>query len=228
MPDRFRLRFQILFLIDFCSRTLTLQIMATRDPRIDQYIAKAAPFAPPILQHLRQLVHSACPEVEETMKWSFPHFMYRGMLCSMSAFKQHCAFGFWKGDLMFKDDPVASGKAASAMGHLGRITGLSDLPPDKVLIGYIKEAVRLNDAGIVRPVPKRVKVHEPLQIPDDLTAALRKKRAAREAFEKFSYSHRKEYVEWITEAKRDETRQKRLQRAVELIASGKPRYWKYA
>jgi len=193
--------------------------MGKKDPRVDAYIAKSAEFAQPILRHLRKVVHEECPEVEETMKWSFPHFMYKGMLCAMASFKEHCAFGFWKGKL------IVPGKK-DAMGHFGRITSLSDLPKDSVLAGYVREAVRLNDAG--EKVPR--KPREPkkaLRTPPDLSAALSKNAKARATFEGFSPSRKREYVEWITEARSEDTRRKRLGTAVEWIAEGKARNWKY-
>jgi uncharacterized protein YdeI (YjbR/CyaY-like superfamily) len=193
--------------------------MGKKDPRVDAYIAKSADFAKPILRHLREIVHKGCPEVEETMKWSFPHFMYRGMLCSMAAFKGHCAFGFWKGKLIVPANP-------EAMGSFGRITKLSDLPRDSVLIGYVGEAARLNETGekIERKPPQRKKA---LATPPDLAAAMKKNAKARATFEGFSPSHRREYVEWITQAKTEETRKKRLDAAVEWMSEGKPRNWKY-
>ncbi|HWX18700.1 MAG TPA: YdeI/OmpD-associated family protein [Candidatus Binatia bacterium] len=201
--------------------------MASKDPRIDAYIAKSADFAQPILNHLRRLVHTACPEVEETFKWSFPHFIYKGMLCHMAAFRAHCAFGFWKRTLIFGNDE--SGKAnGDAMGQFGRITSLSDLPKDKVLLGYIKEAVRLNEAGIKAPPGAASKPRKDLVVPDYFMAALKRKKKALTAFENFSPSHKREYVEWITEAKREETRAKRLETAVAWMSIGKPRHWKYA
>jgi uncharacterized protein YdeI (YjbR/CyaY-like superfamily) len=197
--------------------------MGTRDPRVDTYIARSADFAKPILEYLRETVHSACPGVDETMKWSFPHFDYKGIFCSMAAFKTHCAFGFWKGSLLFGD----SARAEEAMGHMGRITSIKDLPPKKELVRLIKEAAKLNDKGVkVRPPRDRTPKPEPAT-PDDLSAALAKNRKAREAFEKFPPSHRREYVEWITEAKTAPTRQRRLEQAVEWMAEGKSRNWKY-
>jgi uncharacterized protein YdeI (YjbR/CyaY-like superfamily) len=197
--------------------------MGKRDPRVDAYIAKSADFAKPILTYLRDVVHETCPEVEETMKWSFPHFMYEGMLCSMASFKEHCAFGFWKGSLIVGDD---DGKSAEAMGHLGRITKLSDLPPKKVLAGYIRKAMALNESGAkVAPKPKRAR--KELAVPDYLTAALKKNKKALTTFESFSPSHRREYIEWITEAKGEDTRQRRLEQALEWMSEGKPRNWKY-
>ncbi len=200
--------------------------MATKNPRVDAYIAKSANFARPILTHLRKLVHAACPAVEERMKWSFPHFDYKGMLCSMAAFTKHCAFGFWKGELIVGKGP--GGAQGEGMGHFGRITALSNLPPDKVLLGYIQEAVRLNDEGIKKPAPIKPKVKKELVVPEDLTAALKRNKKALATFKQFSPSHKWEYVEWITEAKRDETRTQRLATAVQWMAEGKSRNWKYA
>ena len=201
--------------------------MGTKDPRIDAYIVKSADFAKPILNHLRKLIHGACPEVEETMKWSFPHFMHKGMLCSMAAFKNHCAFAFWKGALIFGEGKGTGDKEADAMGQFGRITAMSDLPKDEVLRGYIREAVRLNEAGIkLSPKPKPKEKRE-LVVPDDFLAALKKNKKALTTFDHFAYSHKKEYVEWITEAKRAETRTQRLDTAINWLVEGKPRHWKY-
>jgi len=200
--------------------------MGTRDPRVDAYIARSADFAKPILTHLREVVHAACPDVEETIKWSFPNFTYRGMLCSMASFKQHCSFGFWKGALVV-GTPGGDGDGERAMGQFGRITALSDLPSKKVLTGYIKEAMRLNEAGVKSPTRSEPKAKKELPVPDDLTKALRKNKKALATFENFSPSHRREYIEWITEAKGEDTRNRRLATAVEWMAEGKPRNWKY-
>jgi uncharacterized protein YdeI (YjbR/CyaY-like superfamily) len=198
--------------------------MGKRDKRIDAYIAKAAEFAQPILKHLRELVHEACPEVEETMKWSFPHFQYKGMLCSMAAFKEHCAFGFWKGSLVIGKGEETDEKA---MGQMGRITKLKDLPSKKVLSGYIKQAMRLNDEGVKAPARARPKEPRPVTVPDDLAAALSANKVARETFEHFPPSHKREYIDWINEAKTEATRQRRLEQAIDWMAEGKPRNWKY-
>src|SRR6188474_1757893 len=193
--------------------------MPKKDPRIDAFIEKSAPFARPILIHVRELVHAACSNIEETLKWGMPHFDYKGVLLGMAAFKQHCAVSFWKADLVLGEAQVAD----EAMGHFGRITSLDDLPSDKVLTRYIRKAVELNEAGIKKPAPARPKKRKELVIPDDLQAALKKNRKALAIFEGFSYSHRKEYIEWITEAKRDETRARRLKTAMEWLAQGKSR-----
>jgi len=195
--------------------------MGQKNPRVDAYIAKSAGFARPILNHLRQVVHGACPDVEESIKWSVPHFGYKGMMCGMAAFKEHCVFGFWKGDLVF--DGAAD---RSAMGHFGRITSLDSLPPDRVLVRYVKKAMKLNDEGVQvkRATRGRAKA---VPVPAVLTAALRKNKKARAAFDAFSQSHRNEYVEWITEAKTDATRQRRLEQALAWMQDGKNRNWKY-
>jgi uncharacterized protein YdeI (YjbR/CyaY-like superfamily) len=203
-------------------------IMAQKDKRIDAYIARSQPFARPILNHLRSLVHTACPSVEETMKWSFPHFDYKGeMMCSMAAFKQHCAFGFWKASLLKDKSLIANAKEEKAMGHLGRITSPGDLPPDKTLIASLKEAMRLNDAGIKVKKPPIEKKNKKLVMPPQLIAALKRNAAAKKVFEEFSYSNKKEYVEWIAGAKTDETRMRRIDTAIEWLSEGKPRNWKY-
>jgi uncharacterized protein YdeI (YjbR/CyaY-like superfamily) len=197
--------------------------MGKRDSRVDAYIAKSADFAKPILTHLRDIVHAACPPVEETMKWSFPHFMYHGMLCGMAAFKQHCTFGFWKGELVVGR---ASAADERAMGQFGRITSVTGLPSPKTLTAYIRKAAALNEGG-VKVARARPKARPEAAIPDDLSAALKRSRKAATAFAAFSPSQRREYVEWIVEAKREETRTKRLAQAVEWIGAGKTRNWKY-
>ncbi|HEX5830371.1 MAG TPA: YdeI/OmpD-associated family protein [Gemmatimonadaceae bacterium] len=196
--------------------------MGTRDPRIDAYIANSADFARPILEHLRAVVHAACPDVEETMKWGFPHFVHHGLLCNMASFKAHCVFGFWKASLILDDD----GRGGEAMGQFGRITSMADLPPKQVLAAYVKKAAALNERGVKKPARSPRSATE-LLVPDDLMAALRGNRKALATFEGFSPSNRREYVEWIVDAKTESTRQRRLATALEWMAEGKPRNWKY-
>jgi uncharacterized protein YdeI (YjbR/CyaY-like superfamily) len=197
--------------------------MPSTDPRVDAYIDKAREFAKPILLHLRVLVHEACPDVTETMKWSFPHFDYKGMMCSMAAFKEHCAFSFWKQSLL---EASAFPAEKTAMGSFGRITFLKDLPDDKTLKKLIVDAARLNDEGI--KVEKKVsREKKELVVPDILTAALATNALAAETFNNFPYSKKKGYVEWITEAKTEATREKRLGTTIEWLAEGKARNWKY-
>jgi uncharacterized protein YdeI (YjbR/CyaY-like superfamily) len=201
--------------------------MTKRDERIDAYIAKSADFAKPILTHLRELVHAACPEIEETWKWSFPHFDYKGTVCSMAAFKQHCSFGFWKASLMTDAQQILTA-SREAMGQLGQIKSLADLPPDDVLIAYVREAVALNEQGVKMPSRTNAGEKKELEIPEYFVAALEGNAKASETFENFSYSNKKEYVEWLSEAKTEETRQKRLATAIEWMNEGKSRHWKYA
>lgn len=197
--------------------------MSEKDPRVDAYIENAADFAKPILRHLRNLVHSACPEITETMKWSFPHFDYKGIVCSMAAFKQHCAFGFWKQSLL---ESEVFPKEKTAMGSFGRITSLKDLPSDQAMISLIKKAVSLNEAG-VKAAKKKPAERKELVVPKDLEKALAKDKKAAEIFEKFPYSHKKEYIEWIEEAKTEPTRLKRIATTIEWVREGKGRNWKY-
>jgi Bacteriocin-protection, YdeI or OmpD-Associated/Domain of unknown function (DU1801) len=197
--------------------------MAKKDERIDAYIAKSAEFARPILTYLRDLVHATCPDVEETIKWSFPHFTYKGMMCGMAAFKEHCSFGFWKHSLVIG---TAVGKGEGGMGSFGPITKLSDLPPKKVLTGYIKKAMELNATGVKKAAPPK-KPPKPVVVPDNLARALSKNAQARATFEGFSPSNKREYIDWITEAKTEATRSRRLETAIEWMAEGKPRNWKY-
>lgn len=203
--------------------------MSQHDPRIDAYIEKSAPFAKPILQHLRKLVHEACPGATETMKWSFPHFEHSGsILCSMASFKQHCAFGFWLTPVMKDPDKIIQrGDEKSAMGSIGQLKSLSDLPSDKILKKYILQAAELIDNGVKLPKKTPATTEKTIEVPDYLLSALKKNKAALKQFEAFPYSHKKEYVMWITEAKTEATRDKRIATALEWIAEGKGRNWKY-
>ena len=198
--------------------------MGNKDPRVDAYIARSADFAKPILKHLRKIVQAGCPEVEETIKWQFPHFDYKGVMCGMAAFKEHCAFGFWKEALIFDRDRAAE---KTAMGSFGCIGSLADLPGEKTMIQYVKKAAALNEAGIKAPGRTQPKKRKPLEVPDYFSAALKKNARARRTFEIFPPSKRREYLEWVTEAKRKETRNERLARSIEWLAEGKPRHWKY-
>ena len=195
--------------------------MGERDPRVDAYIERSADFAWPILTHLRDVVHTACPEVEESIKWGMPAFSWHGLLCGMAAFKAHCTFGFWKRSLMSDAE-----KAAVAMGQFGRITAVKDLPSRRQLSTLVRRAMKLNEAGAKAPAKPRPK-RKPLPVPADLAAALKKKRAAKATFDAFSPSNRRDYIEWIEGAKTDATRKKRLATTLEWLAEGKPHNWKY-
>lgn len=193
-----------------------------RDPRIDAYIERAAPFAQPILTHVRELVHEACPAVEETIKWSMPTFVHAGgILCGMAAFKQHASFGFWKHALV-----VGEGEPRDGMGSYGKLASLKDLPPKKTLLAHVRRAMKLNEDGVKSPVRKAAPKPPP-ETPADLAAALKQNKAAKATFDAFPPGCRREYVEWIVEAKREETRAKRLAQAIEWMAEGKRRNWKY-
>ena len=208
---------------------LKFTAMGKKEKIIDDYISKSADFAKPILNHLRELVHKTCPDVEEKMKWSFPHFDYKNeMMCSMAAFKQHCVFGFWKAAIMKDPVLVETAKSEVAMGHLGKITSLKDLPSNKTITAWIKEAMLLNEQGIKLPAKAKPTNQKELVVPDYFTKALAKNKKAQQVFENYSYSHKKEYVEWITEAKTEVTRNKRMETALEWLSEGKSRHWKYA
>jgi uncharacterized protein YdeI (YjbR/CyaY-like superfamily) len=208
--------------------------MATTNfnPKVDAYLAKARPFAQPIMKHLRELVHKGCPEVEETIKWSRPFFEYRGaILGNMSAFKQHCSFGFWGEEIgaVLREAKVLQD---DGMGSLGRITSLKDLPSDKQMLGWIRQAAGFVASGqYTSPIAARrkvVKAPKPTAAPPmELTAALKKDKKAAAVFAAFSPSCKREYIEWIADAKRAETREKRIATAIEWISEGKQRNWKY-
>jgi uncharacterized protein YdeI (YjbR/CyaY-like superfamily) len=202
------------------------------DPKVDAYIEKAQPFAQPILTHLRKLLHKANPDVEEAIKWGHPFFLYRGtILGHMAAFKQHCSFGFWGEEIgaTLRDAKVVQD---GGMGSLGKITSVKDLPSEKEMLGWIRQSSALIDSGehtsIMAGRNKVVKAPKsaPKASPE-FTAALKKNKKASAIFEGFSPSCKREYVEWIAEAKREETRSKRIAQAVEWIAEGKQRNWKY-
>jgi len=200
--------------------------MEQYDSRVDAYIDKSAPFAQPILRHLRQLVHSVSPLLAETMKWGFPFFDYKGSVCQMAAFKEHLGFGFWKqnqlndlGKLIQQEDGTA--------GSFGKITSLSDLPADEILVDFIKQAMALNEKGVKMPVKKEPAAKTELVVPDYFLDFLVTNPRAIETFHNFSNSHKKEYIEWIVDAKTEATRLKRMETALEWMSEGKSRHWKY-
>lgn len=202
--------------------------MARKEPKVDAYIEKADDFAKPILNHLRELVHKTCPDVQETIKWGMPIFEYSGsIMCNMAAFKAHCAFGFWKGSIMKDPHGIMADVGNTAMGSFGRVTSLKDLPNDKIIVEYIKEAMILNEKGIKVPKKPTEKTKKELVTPDFLIEALKRNKKAKETWDNFSYSHHKEYIEWLTEAKTESTRLKRLDKTIELLEEGKQKHWKY-
>ena len=197
--------------------------MPTTDPRVDAYIAKSAEFARPLLAQVRQVVHAACPDVEETLKWGMPSFTWRGkILCGMAAFKQHMTLWFWEGRAI-----VDSDKGGEAMGQFGRITRKADLPGKRELAGYVTQAMARVANAAIQPPKKKAAPKAELPVPEDLAAALRRNVKARATFEGFAPGYRRDHVEWIGEAKRGDTRQRRIAQAVEWLAEGKSRNWKY-
>jgi uncharacterized protein YdeI (YjbR/CyaY-like superfamily) len=204
----------------------------TFDPRVDAYIAKSKPFAQPILNHLRELVHKACPAVVETMKWSRPFFEYKGVILgNMSAFNEHCSFGFW-GEEIAAVLREANLLQPDAMGSLGRLTRVEDLPAHKQMLSLLRQAAALVDSGqYTSPIAARNKVVKApaaaIEAPPEFTKALKANRKASAAFAAFSPSCKREYVEWIADAKRAETRDKRIATAIDWISEGKQRNWKY-
>jgi uncharacterized protein YdeI (YjbR/CyaY-like superfamily) len=204
----------------------------TQNPKVDAYIVKARPFAQPILKHLRKLVHQACPELQETIKWSRPFFEHGGaILCNMSAFKEHCSFGFW-GQEIAAVLHEAKALRGDGMGSLGRITKLDDMPPDKLMLGWIRQAAAFIDRGeYTSPIAARHLVAKPakppLKMSHEFAKVLQQNKKAAAVFAAFSPSCKREYVEWIAEAKRPETRDKRIATATQWISEGKQRNWKY-
>jgi uncharacterized protein YdeI (YjbR/CyaY-like superfamily) len=192
------------------------------DPRIDAYIARSAQFAQPILRHLRAVVHAACPEVRESIKWGMPAFDYRGPMCSMAAFKQHATFGLWKASLILAK---AVGESRTGMGQIGRITSVRDLPAKRLITGFVKRAMALNEQGV--RVPRVPRPKPALRTPAELTAAFGRNPKARATFAAFSPACRRDYVDWVAEAKQPATRVRRAEQAVAWMAEGKKRNWKY-
>lgn len=193
--------------------------MPKTDKRVDAYIAKSPAYAVPILSKIRAMVHEAAPSCEETIKWGHPTFTQQGILLGMAAFKSYCVINIWKGKLILGED-------SPAYASLGKIETIKDLPSKKEFTAYVKRAVELNEAG-VKPERASPKPKKPLAVPADFRQAIAKNAKAHDTFEAFSPSHKREYVEWIVEAKQDATRAKRIAQALEWLSEGKPRNWKY-
>jgi uncharacterized protein YdeI (YjbR/CyaY-like superfamily) len=203
--------------------------MGTRDPRVDAYIAKKAPFAQPILKELRAIIHEAHPDIEEDIKWGAPAFMHKGIVCIIAGFKEYVGVNFWKGALIV---PSKTRRASddTGMKQLERLRSIEELPPRKKIMAYVQAAVTLNEGGV--PTPNRgkdapAKKRGPLRTPPSLAKALARNAKAKTTYEGFSPSHKREYVEWISDAKTAETRDRRIEQALGWLAEGKPRNWKY-
>lgn len=201
--------------------------MEKKIKEVDAYISRAKPFAQPILVYIRDVIHASSHEITEVIKWGFPNFEYKGNICYMASFKEHCTLGFSKAAVMRDEDKIFSRIGKTAMGSLGKITNIKDLPSKKILAKYIKEAIELNEKGVSLPKKKNTAKSQELTIPEDLAEALGKNKKAKLVFEQLAPSHKKEYVMWINEAKRESTRIKRIETTVEWVAEGKGRNWKY-
>ncbi len=197
--------------------------MAAKD--IDTYLNGAPEYALPILTTFRAAVHEACPEVKEVIKWGFPCFEYKGLMCGMAAHKKHCSITFWKGVIMDDPEGILEVVGKTGMGSLGKIATIDDLPTANTLHAYLLHAVELQDSNIKPTQKKRSRTE--LTVPAVLEEALDQNPKARRGFDAFSYSNQKEYIEWIDNAKTDATRNRRLEQAIEWISEGKPRNWKY-
>jgi uncharacterized protein YdeI (YjbR/CyaY-like superfamily) len=196
--------------------------------KVDAYIEKSAAFAKPILEHIRALVHEASPLITESIKWGMPFFEYKGPVCQMAAFKEHCGFGFWKASLLYDPHGLLKTGEGTA-GSFGRVNIINDLPSPEAIKHFVLQAIENNERDIKIPKLKKDPAEKKeLVTPDYFEAVLNDNPKAKETFDKFSYSHKKEYLEWITEAKTDATRQKRMQQALEMMEEGKSRNWKYA
>ena len=201
--------------------------MSQFNPKFDEYYAKSADFAKPIMEYLRQIIHETCPDVEEVIKWGIPHFDYHGdMMCIFAAYKNHCSFSIWKAALMTNPKLKENIKPEQTMGNMDKIKSLSDLPDKETLIAYVKEAMALNENGIkiVKPKSEKPKV---IQVPDYFSEILEGAPLVKAIFESKSPSFRKDYLVWIIDAKTEASRQARIEQALEWIAEGKGRFWKY-
>jgi uncharacterized protein YdeI (YjbR/CyaY-like superfamily) len=197
------------------------------NPAIDEYINKSEEIARPILNHLREVIHKACPEVIETIKWSFPNFEYRGqILCSMASFKKHCSFGFWLGAEMEDPDNILNKVGNTNMGNFGKITSIDSLPEDKIIVKYIHEAMKLSEIGTKKKT-STTRDKKSLIVPEYIIEFIEKYPKAKDVFNNFSNSCKKEYVQWIEEAKQVSTKLKRLEKAVSMMEEGKEFNWQY-
>ncbi len=201
--------------------------MGKRSPEVDAYIAKQRPFAVPILEHLREVVHATCPGVTEVIKWGMPHFDYKGPFAGMAAFKAHATFGFWKDSLLREGGRPLGRSGEAAMGSFGRLRSLRDLPPKRALVALLRRAMKLNDEGVRKPVKAAKRTPAAIRPPAYFAAALRRNRRALSTWAGLAPGHRREYLVWITEAKREETRARRLATTIEWLAEGKRHNWRY-
>ncbi len=202
--------------------------MENLNPAVTAYIAKSADFARPILDFLRKLIHNTCPGVKEDIKWGTPHYSYNGdHLVMMAGFKKHCSFSLYKAEMM-KDKAIQDSiKEGRKFGYMDKLKDMSDLPAEKILVAYLKEAMAINARGISKPKPVKVNPVAAIEAPKEFMDALKKNKKALSVFESKSATFQKEYIKWIAEAKTDETRNKRIEQSIGWIEEGKGRFWQY-
>lgn len=201
--------------------------MGRHSAAVTAYIARQQPFAKPILSHLRGLVHEGCPEVVETIKWGMPAFDYKGPFASMAAFRAHAVFGFWKEKLLAKDGRPLGKPGEKAMGSFGRLTSVADLPGRRAMLALVRRAMKLNDEGVRHPTRSRARRPVVVRPPAYFLAAVRANRKALATWESLAPSHRRDYVEWVTGAKTEATRARRMTTTVEWLAKGRKLTWEY-
>jgi hypothetical protein len=199
--------------------------MATKDPRVDSYIEESAEFARPILKHLRKVIHQGCPAAAETIRWGCPFFEYHGLLCGFASFKAHCSLFFWR-DIDVSRWLAKTNVAGAGMGQFGKMTSMADVPKDSVLLACVRAAVEQRDAPASQTKRARQPAKE-LPVPPDLKKALAANAKAAATFRNFAPSHRRAYLDWISEAKQPATRERRLHTTIEWLTEGKPQNWKY-
>jgi len=198
-----------------------------KNPKVDAYILNTAPFAQPILNELRATLETAEPELEETIKWGFPCFTFQSkLICSFSAYKNHCVFRFWQGSNLKDSAGILTKVGETEMGELSKIKNLEDLPNSEILINYIREAIELSKKKSTKTIVSEKKITIDLKSYDlqEIFSSFPKQA---EKFDTFSPSHRKEYISWINEAKTEDTKLKRIKTMMEWLLEGKSRNWKY-
>lgn len=202
--------------------------MGTKDTRVDAYIAKQQPFAKEICTRVRAIVHEAAPDITEDIKWGHVAFMHKGIVCGLAAFKHHVVFHFWKASLLGGSHARRS-TDDKTLEQLAKLKSVDELPSKSVIASLVKAAVKLNDGAVKVPKSPMAakKTKAPLRTPPSLAKALARNAKAKSTYQGFSPSHKREYVEWICDAKSVETRDRRIEQALGWMSEGKPRNWKY-
>jgi hypothetical protein len=199
--------------------------------QVTAYAAAMPAYAQPIFAHLRALIHTTCPDTDEAIKWSIPHFERDGdYLCIFAASPGHASFTFYKQQLMSDPRLRDNLNLPAIKRFMGRLTSLSDLPDDATLAAMLQEAADLNARGVRLPdrAPKTPPVIDmPSAVATAVATALAANPAAQAVWDAKSAAWRKDYLVWITAAKTDPTRDARIAEALDWIADGKARFWKY-